>query len=76
MILQNAAAQREAKAQFDTSRLVDLSEQVLLDCPAAQVCHYILDVLHMSSFWLNTFCFGFSFYSMYFQGRLEKVLAT
>lgn len=37
MILQNAAAQREAKAQFDISRLVDLSEQVLLDCLAAQV---------------------------------------
>jgi factor associated with neutral sphingomyelinase activation len=37
MILQNAAAQREAQAQFDTSRLLDLSEQVLLDCPAAQV---------------------------------------
>jgi len=37
MILQNAAAQREAKAQFDKSRLVDLSEHVLLDCPAAQV---------------------------------------
>lgn len=37
MILQNAAAQREAKAQFDKSRLVDLSEHVLLDLPAAQV---------------------------------------
>ncbi len=37
MILQNTAAQREARAQFDTSRLLDLSEQVLLDCPAAQV---------------------------------------
>ena len=40
MILQNAAAQREAKAQFDKSRLVDLSEHVLLDCPAAQVYIY------------------------------------
>jgi factor associated with neutral sphingomyelinase activation len=37
MILQNAAAQREAKVQFDKSRLVDLSEHVLLDFPAAQV---------------------------------------
>lgn len=37
MVLQNAAAQREAKAQFDKSRLVDLSEYVLLDLPAFQV---------------------------------------
>lgn len=37
MILQNKAAQREAKAEFDKNRLVDLSEQILLDCPAAQV---------------------------------------
>ncbi|KAL2636007.1 hypothetical protein R1flu_007486 [Riccia fluitans] len=37
MVLQNAAAQREAKAQFDISRLVDLSEHIILDLPAAQV---------------------------------------
>ncbi|KAJ7542680.1 hypothetical protein O6H91_09G006500 [Diphasiastrum complanatum] len=37
MVLQNAAAQREAKAKFDTSRLEDLSEAILLDFPSAQV---------------------------------------
>ncbi|KAG6550710.1 hypothetical protein Mapa_007807 [Marchantia paleacea] len=37
MVLQNAAAQREAQAQFDISRLVDLSERIILDSPAAQV---------------------------------------
>ncbi|KAL3683862.1 hypothetical protein R1sor_001884 [Riccia sorocarpa] len=37
MVLQNTAAQREAKAQFDISRLVDLSEHIILDLPAAQV---------------------------------------
>ncbi|BBN03886.1 factor associated with neutral sphingomyelinase activation [Marchantia polymorpha subsp. ruderalis] len=37
MVLQNAAAQREAQAQFDISRLVDLSERIILDYTAAQV---------------------------------------
>ncbi|XP_073387205.1 uncharacterized protein [Physcomitrium patens] len=37
MILQNAAARREAQAHFDQSRLVYFSEYVLLDLPAAQV---------------------------------------
>lgn len=31
------AREREAAAKFDTSRLADLSEQILLDLPAAQV---------------------------------------
>lgn len=37
MILQNTAARREAQTQFDITRLVDLSEHVLLNCTAAQV---------------------------------------
>lgn len=37
MILQNKAAQQEAQAKFDKDRVVDFSEQILLDCPAAQV---------------------------------------
>eukprot|EP00249_Psilotum_nudum_P019928 c27478_g1_i2 orf=286-966(+) len=36
MVLRNTMAQREAKARFDTSRLVDLAEEIFLDCPAAQ----------------------------------------
>ncbi|CAM6118833.1 unnamed protein product [Calypogeia fissa] len=37
MVLLNTASQREAQAKFDTSRLVDLSEHIIFDCPAAQV---------------------------------------
>lgn len=37
MVLHNTASQREAQAQFDTSRLVDLSEHIIFDSPAAQV---------------------------------------
>jgi hypothetical protein len=45
MVLHNTASQREAKAQFDTSRLVDLSENIIFDCPAAQVSDLFLMVL-------------------------------
>jgi hypothetical protein len=34
-VLQNATTQKEAQAQFDTNRLLDLSEQVLLNYPTA-----------------------------------------
>ncbi|XP_057822900.2 uncharacterized protein LOC131035250 [Cryptomeria japonica] len=37
MILYNTRAQKEARAQFDTTNLVDLSEKIFLDVPSAQV---------------------------------------
>ena len=37
MVLSNSMAQREAQGRFDTSRLHDLNEEIVLDTPAAQV---------------------------------------
>lgn len=50
MVLQNAAAQREAQAQFDISRLVDLSERIILDYTAAQVSRLVTPVQVIENF--------------------------
>ncbi|MCO5581867.1 hypothetical protein L7F22_035756 [Adiantum nelumboides] len=37
MVLSNSMAQKEAQGRFDSTRLIDLNEQIVMDCPAAQV---------------------------------------